>query len=280
VAVNGGYFHLGPQSLENTSDGPVLIGSHAYQLLADRPGHVLAWDAAGRPRATDLSMSGSITASGVKVRLLALNTDLRTAVGMRVWDAPDSILLKVKWGATVSGGRVVHVWRNQVPTAPKVGQVVVGTTSATEAKEFAVVKKSSGVRVVWKMNASDGLEVKSAISVTRIIARGGTIDMPCNDATEVLHPRTVIGWDNRRTHMWLATTQASGTDRNWYGGSTTRQLSQILIAQGADTVVVMDGGGSTELLARSSDGSKLRRYDEPDSAFERSIPAGLGIFAR
>ena len=280
AAVNGGFFHMGPSSGETGPDSAMVLNKIPYQLSHSHKRHVIAFDAQGIPQATDLWLDGSAQVGGVKVPLLGMNTDVPTDVGMLLWTAHNSKMLRVRWGATVSAGVITHLWKDEVPAAVKADEVVIGTTNPVQAADLGSVLVSDKASVSWNLRSTRPMTVVSAVGSGSTVVRNGVLSGQCTQWSEAYHPRTVIGWNSVQHKMWMAAAQSAGTDRNWYGGTTTRQLAGILMQLGADNVVAMDGGGSTELLARTADTKPYHRYDEPDNTYERPVPTGVGLFLK
>jgi hypothetical protein len=89
--------------------------------------------------------------------------------------------------------------------------------------------------------------------------------------------RTDIAWSDHGKRLILATV-ASPRGSSSYGVDEN-QMSQVMVRLGADRSYALDGGGSTELVARMHGQRKLsirtRRNGEP----ERRIPVGIGVYS-
>jgi hypothetical protein len=91
--------------------------------------------------------------------------------------------------------------------------------------------------------------------------------------------RTVIGWaDHGRRLLLLVVDDKPGTDMH---GLDSNQAARVMADLGANQAFLLDGSGSSEMLARlrsHPDRLSLRNY--PADGEERSMPVGFGIFKR
>jgi exopolysaccharide biosynthesis protein len=61
-------------------------------------------------------------------------------------------------------------------------------------------------------------------------------------------------------------------------GLDSIQLGRVMSDLGADQAFLLDGGGSTEMLARMSRGHRLTLRNHPTDGAERPLPLGFGIY--
>jgi len=85
-------------------------------------------------------------------------------------------------------------------------------------------------------------------------------------------PRTMVAWNAKDGRFWLFSAQSTGTGAFHPGnrGLSYSETSDLLRRLGATDAVPLDGGGSTTLIFKSSNG--LTRVDGPSSYPQRPIP--------
>jgi hypothetical protein len=97
-------------------------------------------------------------------------------------------------------------------------------------------------------------EIYNAISGFALIAEGGAI-LPAALADSSIHPRTAIGLDSTGHVLILAV--IDGRQRGYSEGATLAELAEIMIEYGADTVVNMDGGGTSTMVMEGDNGEPI-----------------------
>ena len=95
-----------------------------------------------------------------------------------------------------------------------------------------------------------------------------------DSATEVLHPRTAMGFDN--TGKWLILLVIDGRQRGYSEGVSLFELARVLQAHGCTEAINLDGGGSSILLIRGPDG-KPKTVNRPSEITHRPVPVMIGI---
>ena len=95
---------------------------------------------------------------------------------------------------------------------------------------------------------------------------------PCSDYESLLRPRSAIAW-NAEGQIWVLASSSGRPDRDdgmRHGGTTKEELTRVARSLGADTAVILDGGGSTALFAKV--GGQARRLDMPRDSWVRPVP--------
>jgi len=196
----------------------------------------------------------------------------------RGWDGdlprgPGGWEVLVRRGVAVASGPSVRAALAGSPAAEN-RFVVRATGSAVVALEQVRV----GLRVSYTARAvtADGRTVvDSTMSGTTLLA-DGRLRVSCTTAP--IRPRTMLAWHRRTGALWLVT--ANGTDTARYGmfvGASYHQMALVAQRLGATDAVLVDGGGSTTMVARVP--GALRRVDRPGS-IERAVPDAVGIVRR
>ncbi|MGA8847015.1 MAG: phosphodiester glycosidase family protein [Nocardioides sp.] len=91
-----------------------------------------------------------------------------------------------------------------------------------------------------------------------------------------LHPRTAIGID-RDTHRLLLL--VIDGRQSFSRGYTMVELANLMMELGADEALNLDGGGSSEMLARRPDG-RVRIINSPSDGVERKVANAVSITYR
>jgi exopolysaccharide biosynthesis protein len=88
------------------------------------------------------------------------------------------------------------------------------------------------------------------------------------------HPRTAVGVSKNRKEVLLVTIDGR---TQGFAGVTLTELAQIMVELGAYEALNMDGGGSTQMMARLPFNDTIRTINYPSDGSQRSIYTGLVI---
>jgi len=281
AAINGDLFYgfTGNDLLEPM--GPQVTAAGAYRLFGTTRSHALVIDAAGRMAVGSVWLRGTVRLGGTTYPLRALNTEAPATRGLRLYDRGDSYRAMALWSAVVRRGRIVATYARRVPPAPRTGEVVVASDSPSQAARLRAVRVGARASAAYTVASDTGLRnVAQVIGAGGVAARGGVVARGCTPYNQIPLPRSEIGWSADGTHLFLASF-ATTTSETWWAGGTLAQLARALVERGASTVVAMDGGGSTTLVARASDALAPTRLDMVrPSAYQRPVPNALGVAVR
>lgn len=94
-----------------------------------------------------------------------------------------------------------------------------------------------------------------------------------------LHPRTAVGIDRGRTRLWMVV--VDGRQVGYSEGMSTGELARFMLGLGCHDAVNLDGGGSSVLVHRRTDGS-YQVLNRPSTrrdgkSITRPIPVMLGL---
>jgi hypothetical protein len=164
----------------------------------------------------------------------------------------------------IQRGRVVETKR-RLPSGTKIqGILLIGRGAG--AKELARLKKGSKAAVRWWLQGSP----RMAITGNKILIRDGVIDVV--DDRE-MHPRTAIGIDRETNQLLLLVVDGR---QSFSRGYTMVELANRMIDLGADEALNFDGGGSSTMVAKRSDG-KVTVVNHPSDGAQRWVPNGLEV---
>ena len=88
------------------------------------------------------------------------------------------------------------------------------------------------------------------------------------------HPRTALGITKNRKELILLTVDGRTAS---YRGVTQTELAQLLINLGADEGINFDGGGSTQMVAKSPWSTQVSTVNRPSDGSERKIYTALAV---
>lgn len=302
AAVNGGYF--------NTTYGapkvPFVVDRRAVVLWAQhRPAAGIGIN--HRAEAGHVWLHGVVRSEGSRARLAAVNPP---------WLPEGLTLYTPAWGSghlPLPAGALTRTLRNGLVSSgvhhtmhvPSDGRLLVAR--GLVAKEYLRHSLGFGnpVRVSKRVRTDAHVPFAQAYGTgTQVVKQRGTIenDLYCNRHA-MYAARTTIGWNNKGSNLMLVTVESPrGPD---YEGAVENQMSALMVSLGATRAFALDGGGSTELLARlptvhrvkirSHVNGRDRRHKVrvrvrvrktwdlhaiAHGYYERRIPVGIGIYSR
>ena len=236
---------------------------------------------------TGIETSGTVTnAKGDSVNIVAVNDrTVRTKSGVVLF----TVELYPKTSAL--SATVVTDAKGIVTDVFKTGRSI-NVAAETNVLQFGsdVADFARSLKVGDKLKISNTYKIKKDIKLYASFGNrenamiNGVIIAKCTPSHEDIRPRNVIGW-NENGDVWFATTtmgvrnSADVFNRFRLGGSTVHQLTSWLKEMGATQAVMLDGGGSTTMYIKQSNGDYLRN-DLPASEWVRNVPQGLGMVLR
>ncbi|MEV4758686.1 phosphodiester glycosidase family protein [Micromonospora sp. NPDC049559] len=277
AATNGDFFAI------NETNAPIGGAVQDGELLkADRSGSdTVGLDAAGMGQIAKLFLEGSATVGGHRFDLGGLNSN----------DAPanSAVLYTPKWGPgdrgyvgtsgsvaeiVVTRGRVSEVRRAKTATpVPADGYVILA--NGTLADELATVAPGTPVTVDYHARTDAPSPYSLALGAHEVLVRDGVVPpIDPGDANNVaLKPRTAIGWTADRKLLLYVVDGSSSRSR----GLTVLELANRMKAAGARDAVMLDGGGSTQLVTRQPGDAAVGVTNVPSDGGQRPVPNGVGL---
>lgn len=86
--------------------------------------------------------------------------------------------------------------------------------------------------------------------------------------------RTAIGHSKDGRYVLLVAVERSGTS----AGATLEELQRLLVRLGVDRAINLDGGGSTQMVARPLGETALQLVNTTETGIERPVVNGIGVF--
>ena len=170
----------------------------------------------------------------------------------------------------VKDGKVVE-YRKNMPSVkiPENGYVLVVSEGSSMflAKNFKV-----GDEVKIELTATPSLDnVKTAFGGGTMLVKDGKI-APVTHNISGYNPRTAIGTDSTGKIVYIVTVDGRIASSK---GVTLSQLSEIMLDVGCYNALNLDGGGSTNLIAKSPFNSALHSLNTPTE--NRKVINAIGV---
>jgi hypothetical protein len=286
AAINGDIWGTDDPS---DSRGPIGLQVHNGELYtatrALKP--TLGFDAAEQPKMADVSLRMTLTLpDGItSLPIDRVNKPRRSgefALYTRRWGASTETLANgaevVLTGAALPF-RVSGTWTATVATVrPAAGNTpipagaLVLSAHGTDAPILAALTVGSPVTITTAITAGWEDVVEAVSGREWLVEAAQESVRPVSSITTAEHPRTAVALrgDGR---LVLAT-----VDGRWPGysvGVTATELAGMLLSQGAQKAIMLDGGGSTTALVRRPGDVEASLVNRPSDGQERAVDNGL-----
>lgn len=279
AAVNGDYFDI---TETFAAEGPEIQGGKLRKGTSQHT-TVAAVGADRVARLADLVLTGTVTVAGTQRPLAALNSPSVPADSVAAftpqWGAGNRTLIQDAGPYTelvVSSGTVTAV--NSAITGtpvPDGGLIVLGRGAA--AAQLAGTKPGDAVAVAFAPRSDAPTDLRMALGSGAVLVQGGTaVDFPPGTGNDAPKPRTAIGWPAGGHRLLLVAVDGSA---NFSAGLSFDDMAKLMVRLGADEAFMLDGGGSTELVARRPGDAAVGVVNTPSDGGERPVPNGVGLFA-
>jgi predicted phosphodiesterase len=277
AATNGDFFAI------NGTNAPTGGAIQDGELIkADRSGGpVVGLDADGAGQIANLFLEGSATIGSTTFDLAELN-------GNEV-PSNSAVLYTPQWGPgdrayvgtsgsvaeiVVRQGKVTEVRRAKTATpVPGDGYVVLAT--GTLADKLAASTPDTPFTVDYHARSDAPSPYSMALGAHLVILRGGVVQpISTSDSNNTaLKPRTSIGWNAEGKLLVYVADGSSSRSR----GLTAWDLADRMKANGAVDAVMLDGGGSSQLVTRSHGDAQVHVTNVPSDGSQRNVPNGIGL---
>ncbi|GAA2253931.1 hypothetical protein GCM10010145_22350 [Streptomyces ruber] len=278
AAVNGDFFDItetnaavGPEM----QDGELRKGGRTATTVATVGVDRIA-------RLADLLVEGTVTVAGTGRPLAALNSATVPVDGIAVhtplWGPGPRTAIRGAGPYTelvVSGGAVTAVHDRLTDTAvPDGGLVVVGR--GTAAARLAAARPGDAVTVTFAPRSDSPVAPRMALGSNAVLVRDGeAVDFPPSEGNDAAKPRTVIGWTAGGRRLLLVAVDGSA---NFSAGLSYDATAGLLVRLGAAEAFMLDGGGSTGMVARRPGDAGVSVVNTPSDGGERPVPNAVGLF--
>ena len=285
AAVNGDYFDI------NNSGAPLGTGvDHGRLVKSPEVGRnrsvVFGSDGAGRLAQLLLEGSVSWTAGETdpSFPVAGFNVTSVPAGAVAVFDAHWGSFTRTRVLAAGEQGTEVTVDAEgvvQAVGAPGAGQLPEGVRAivarpGAAADALAALQPGDQVELTYGLREDAGdVTVALGGGVEDWLLEDGEVTSGTGSHVEVRHPRTAVGFsEDGRTAYFVVVDgrQASSIGFNLY------ELGELFAQLGADDAINLDGGGSSELVARIPGDTTTTIINNPSDGFERQVPNGLALY--
>jgi 3',5'-cyclic AMP phosphodiesterase CpdA len=280
AAVNGDYFDI---TETYAAEGPEIKGGQLRKGTT-APATVATIGTDRVARLADLVLTGTVTVAGTQRPLAALNSASVPVDGIAVftpeWGGGDRTLIQDAGPYTelvVSGGTVTSVGAALTDTpVPGGGLIVLGRGAA--AAQLASARPGDAVALAFAPQSDAPAALQMALGSGSVLVKGGAaIDFPPSTGNDAPKPRTAIAWLDGGHRLLLVAIDGSA---NFSAGLSFDDTAKLLVRLGATEAFMLDGGGSTEIVARRPGDTAAGVVNTPSDGSERPVPDGVGLFAR
>ncbi|GAA3805170.1 phosphodiester glycosidase family protein [Sphaerisporangium flaviroseum] len=279
AAVNGDYYDI---NATNAVIGPEVRAGQLRKATAEAR-TVAAIGEDGVARLASVLLEGTVTVAGAAHPVAALNSASLPADAVTVFTdqwGPGSRALIPHTGPitelVVDGGTVTAV-DDEITTAPVPDGGLVVAGRGTAAARLATVRPGDEVTLDVGLRTDAPAKLRTALGSGEVLVRDGeAIDFPPSTGNDALKPRTAIGWGEGGRRLLLVTVDGSA---NFSAGLTFDETARLMVRLGAREAFMLDGGGSSDIVARVPGDGRVSVVNTPSDGGERPIPSGVGLFA-
>jgi Phosphodiester glycosidase len=275
AATNAMYF-----SLSYAAPVYPFIADGRPMVLSATPMTVAGVDADHLAEDGQAWLNGSVRSGAAEMSVAALNLSPR--IGLSVFssdwgDRPVPLPSDAR-ARRVSNGRIATS-TGRFRTVPAGGSLLVARGDVA-LRWLRALATHAPVKIVSKVATNAPVPFEQAYGAgTRTVAQAdqASNNLYCT-TTETLAARTSIAWSRSRTTLMLVTTESPKGPDNY--GLDENQMSALLIYLRAAGGYALDGGTSTEMVARVPGHKNLVLEAAPHGHDQRPMPAGIGILYR
>jgi len=293
AAVNDDFFVMAPHPNAGLVSGLCVRRGELVMTARNRPAFVLMAD--GTPRLGVFNTAGTLDLPTGEVPLGGLNQP-PVEDGVRAVTAIFGWPIDTGCVAVKMAGLPLRVNGEWVGTVAEI--VPAGTARQAAADEVLLQGEGAAAASLAGLRVGDAVRLKlqtpdlpgpvaMAAAGNLVLLKDGQIPFPEN-AREPRHPRTLIGFNDRR--IIIAT--VDGRQAGWSVGMTYREEAALMQRLGCTDAINLDGGGSTtawvrgKVVNRPSDGGERRianailvRSTAPHGPLARLVVAPARIIA-
>jgi hypothetical protein len=274
AATNGTYFDFG-------FGAPTvpLISRSGPLVLSQRHETVAGIGVDGRARDGRAWLVGHLATTGRRAPLAAVN-EVEPEGGFALytsrWGHHRVPRAPISRSVVVRNGHVIpHTGHRQ--RVPDKGDLLVANSPGALAW-LSSIPRDAPLTISYHAHTTGKHAFSQAYGVgTRVVAHPDKVrdGLYCNRA-EIYAARTDIAWAKHGRQLILATvTSPKGSE---HFGVDENQMSEVMVDLGAARSYALDGGGSTELVARVGNGG-LSMRTLLRTGHERPIPVGVGVYS-
>lgn len=273
AGVNGDFFDIGD------TGAPLGVGQDRQENLLNAPrggwNNAFSIDRQGRPDIGRLPMR-AVVKEHPRFKITNVNAPEIRRGGIGVYTH--------EWGST-DGYRVTGGQRKNIRmVVVRRGRVVSNSARLTRGKAIkgkVLIGRGKGARSLARLKKGRKATVRAWLQGRPTVAITGNRFLLRNNRVEVvddreMHPRTAIGIDYDTNRLFLLVVDGR---QDFSRGLTMVELAERMVTLGADEALNLDGGGSSTLVARKTNG-RVGVVNSPSDGGQRRVPNGLEITVR
>lgn len=211
-------------------------------------------------------------------KLVLLTPDLGAPVSLR----GDTVVALLKPLANSADGfRVVSVQTNVTQLPALSGEDALASTGPGGAWISANLHPGDSLRITTQLSPDP--QLVQAIGGGPILIKDGALYNdpypPAPGEKYVPNPLTAVSVTKDGTHVCFIVFDGRRADPYESVGLTHAQAAQYLLAHGAYQAMLLDTGGSTEMVARLPKQNGVSVMNWPPDGFERPVANGLFVYS-
>lgn len=274
AGVNGDYFEI---NASGRPLGGVVTGGRL--LKSPRPDYnaQLTVRADGSMVIGQETYSGTLTDGAASAPLASVNvindvatggiTRVTPALGAATLPAPAVLVTAHAVGATY----VVDTVQSGVTSVP------AGTTGFLGGQWLTTNVHTGDALTVSERISPDNQPRELLSGATMLVRDGAVYHDPTGTPPSGVNPETAVGLTKDGRHAIIVTLDGRFGESTAVGVSPA-QVAGYLVQQGAYSALLLDGGGSTEMVAREPGTSAVSVLNTPSDGSERPVANGLFVY--
>ncbi|MBO0839364.1 MAG: phosphodiester glycosidase family protein, partial [Sciscionella sp.] len=283
AGINGDYFDVKRSGAPSGGavSGGVLVKSPRpnyngqLEIGPDRRAHIGAESYTAS--ITDVTDSSSHALTSVNT-ITDANSGGITEITSRIGRAASSPATYVS-GTLRGDTMTVSSVQGGVSGVPRPATGGVGLLGTGAGGQWLADSVHPGDTVLLRHRLAPVVDPHALLSGATVLARGGAL---YNDPTGMppsgVNPETAVGISDDGWHLIMVTIDGRA-GAGVAVGVTPTQTGQYLLAHGATDALLLDGGGSTELVARDPGAATVSVRNTPSQGYERPIADGLFLYS-
>jgi exopolysaccharide biosynthesis protein len=294
AGINGGYFDI---NATGQPTGGSVVGGQIYKSPPTGYNAELSVLSNGTMSIGQENFSGSITDGTATEPLTSINILSDAAAGHITEVTPVLAATAQSIGAssTVVTGTVSGSQGSQTLTVTSVATGVTTLAIPATGTEDLVGGGAGGAWLSANVHAGDKVSVSQGLrpaagttqsgqvtqlitAATQLIKNGAAYNDPTGQPPSGINPETAVGISKDGKQAIFVTLDGRLGESTALG-VTPAQVTGYLLAHGAYSAVLLDGGGSTEIDARVPGTSGLTVLNTPSDGSERPVGNGLFVYS-
>ena len=276
--INGDFFDTGL----SVSMGPVVKSGLLMSSSIGDPSFNTAWtDSQGM-----LEIGGMFNESYI-VKNLSNGKELAaTYINKPYLEAGNAIIFDNSWQGLppqkpytvymgVSDGRVECLESSVLETGADSPDFILAARGSMKTFLTENFKENQRVRLDVEMDPSLS-DIEDAMGGGSILLENGSLPDSFSLPISGLHPRTALGINDKGDRFWLVTVDGRNPSAT---GMTERELALYMKDLGVWDAINLDGGGSTQMMARRLGDMQATIANNPSGGTERRIANAIAVIS-